>query len=74
MDENYYEIAGANEQAQRDAGVLRARRANAAPADWDGETCYDCEGDIPAERLKHGFCRCVECQTLKERIEKRRAA
>lgn len=36
-------------------------------ATWDGETCFDCGGEIPAGRLKLGRVRCVHCQEVAER-------
>lgn len=40
--------------------------------DFDGQHCIDCWIDIPAKRLEAGRIRCVDCQTLLEREQKRR--
>lgn len=46
------------------------RRAQAAATDQPVRTeCIVCGDDLPEVRQRHGFCRCVHCQT---RLEARR--
>jgi RNA polymerase-binding transcription factor DksA len=52
----------------REAAIEDIRRRNAAPKDFDGESCMECGAGIVEKRLALGFWRCVECQTV---IEKR---
>ncbi len=41
-----------------------------APRDWDSKTCYECEADLPAERIAAGRYLCVRCKTLEEKRDK----
>ena len=58
------------EQAFRDSALKAARTEEPVPKDFDGESCYTCGLDIPAQRLALGKFRCVECQTAKEKNAK----
>ncbi len=56
--------------AQVDNQVAKARTRQCDLgkfASWDGETCFDCGGDIPEERIEMGRVRCVHCQSVAER-------
>ena len=55
------------EQAFRDAAITAARAQARKPAGFDGENCYDCGLEIPAERLALGKFTCVGCQTLRQK-------
>lgn len=52
---------------ERVAQARALQRDNPKFASWDGETCFDCGGDIPEERIEMGRVRCVHCQSVAER-------
>lgn len=68
MDEKFIELAGERTQAEVDAGIAAARRKARTPADWDGQTCYECTDSIDPERLRlTGSHLCIECARIAER-------
>lgn len=69
MDEWQFEMAARAEEAQRAAAQQRAQDAQRVETHpgFDGEHCVECEEAIPAQRLRMGKVRCVECQTILER-------
>lgn len=70
-EERQMEMAERLEEAFRDKALEMVRaRAEAVPADWDGESCYERGCEIPKERLALGKFRCVSCQELYERGSK----
>jgi len=82
VDERFFEHAAQLEQQERDRGIKAAQLA-AMPEhsrklangklmfpDFDHLHCYDCDEEIPHERLALGKVRCVTCQTLLERRAK----
>lgn len=68
-EERQMELAERLEETFRDRALaeVRAQAHEASPQDWDGETCYDCGGEIPEQRLRLDKFRCVGCQEIKER-------
>lgn len=70
------DVASNTSQRMLDADIENAR-AGAAPEthpDFDGEHCVeeDCGMAIPAARLAFGRVRCVDCQTRKEDLARRK--
>lgn len=70
--EQQFEMADRLAEAEREAGITRARKRIAPEThpDFDGTHCVECEVDIPAARLALGKVRCVDCQLLLERGRK----
>ena len=67
------DIAAELQQLLNDAGLEKIRRL-AAPEthpDFDGKHCLECDEPIPAARLKLFKVRCILCQTLKEKRDRR---
>jgi len=54
----------------RERAILAIRRQEKPPADFDGENCTECGGDIPEARLALSKFRCVGCQEIWERQSK----
>lgn len=48
----------------------RAAKIELMPVSFNGADCIDCEEPVEPPRLTHGFFRCYECQTIKERRER----
>lgn len=61
-----------NESALNEVRKRAATRE--AHHDFDGEHCIDCLIEIPLKRLEMGRIRCVDCQSLLEKEEKRNRA
>ena len=38
------------------------------PHDFDGRTCYDCGEEMPEYRLAIPSFRCMECQSIHEKV------
>lgn len=55
-------------------GIAQASAACAPEhhEDFDGLHCVDCDEEIPAARLALRRVRCVECQTIIERVRSQR--
>lgn len=53
----------------REQALARMQRG-APPADFDGESCYECGGHIHPKRLELGYWNCIECVELQERHNK----
>lgn len=51
---------------EEDLRIAKLRRGAGTPADWDGETCYDCAGEIDPARLRLGYHTCIHCQEVRE--------
>lgn len=70
-DDRYTELMDqAQVQTERNnSAAVEAARAKAGPEyhpDFDGESCVECGGEIPAGRLALAKVRCVPCQEVLE--------
>lgn len=64
------DIAGEQEEYFRSEALRQARVTCKAPEDWEPPECYDCGLEIPAGRLALGKYVCVECQSIRENVNK----
>lgn len=71
------EAASELEEAERSAAItnlrsrVRPEQVQDANGNWKTEDCIDCGEPIGEGRLKLGKIRCIHCQTLLERQQRR---
>lgn len=73
MEENQLAMADALAEAQRTAGIDRARlamKAQQLDRRFNGKDCVDCTDPIPQERLQSQRIRCTKCESALEQRRK----
>ena len=71
------DIASEQEEWFRESSVRQAMMASRPEqtkdenGNWEHEECVDCGEDIPEGRLNLGKIRCIDCQELKEKRQRR---
>lgn len=64
------DIASREETRETEVRIALARKVEKVPADWDGETCYECGHELPPERIAAKRFKCVRCKTIEEKKAK----
>lgn len=78
MEENRYsdesDRASAEEERATAEALLRQRMSQKPPPkDWDKLHCYECDSELPKERIVANRYLCVGCKEAEENFNKRYA-
>lgn len=57
------DLASKLEELAKEDAIQKVLRDGKVPSDWVSPDCYDCDQEIPKDRLATGAFRCIHCQT-----------
>lgn len=53
-----------------EVAIAAIRKEVPPPSDWNRKTCYECDVDLPIQRIQANRYLCVGCKTVEEKRKK----